>query len=154
VGGWPAYTYDVAAVPADADADGMPDGWETAHGLNPATADGTKNTIDAGYTNLEMYLNELAKPVVDAQLLSAVSTVKVSSFNMYPNPLQDESLTIDAPGIIHSLQLISINGSTMLEFKPEQNHISVELKALKQGLYLVKCNLQDGACITQKLIKK
>lgn len=154
VGGWPAYTYDVAAVPADTDADGMPDGWETAHGLNPATADGTKNTIDAGYTNLEMYLNELAKPVVDAQLLSAVSTVKVSSFNMFPNPLQDENLTIDAPGIIHSLQLISINGSTILEFKPEQNHISVELKALKQGLYLVKCNLLDGACITQKLIKK
>ena len=153
VGGWPTYTYDTATVPTDTDADGMPDAWETAHGLNSTTADGTLHTLDTGYTNVEMYLNELTKPVIDAQLLSAVNTVSASAFNMHPNPLQNENLAIDAPAIIRSLQIISINGSIILELKPEQNHISVELKALKQGLYLVKCNLQNGICLTQKLIK-
>jgi hypothetical protein len=154
VGGWPAYTYDEASVPTDTDADGMPDAWETAHGLDPTTANGNLKTLDAGYTNVEMYLNEVAKPVIDVQLLSAVSTVKAPSFNMYPNPLQNEHLTIDAPDIINTLQIISINGSIASELKPLQNHVSVEMNNLKPGLYLVKCNLKNGTYITQKLIKE
>ncbi|MEO5914504.1 MAG: hypothetical protein ABIS50_09750 [Luteolibacter sp.] len=58
VGGWP--TLASTPAPADGDSDGMPDSWETAHSLNPAAA-ADRNTVDAaGYTNLELYLNELA----------------------------------------------------------------------------------------------
>jgi pectate lyase len=48
--------------PPDVDRDGMPDAWETAHGLNPNNADdrNAANLSPDGYTNLEMYLNELA----------------------------------------------------------------------------------------------
>ena len=63
VGGWPAYASGPA--PADADADGMPDDWERAHGLDPADpADGPRAGRD-GYTNLEVYLNELAGPTAE-----------------------------------------------------------------------------------------
>jgi hypothetical protein len=42
----------------DTDRDGMPDAWETAHGLNPASAaDSTGDFDHTGYTNLEKYLN-------------------------------------------------------------------------------------------------
>ncbi|HQF54333.1 MAG TPA: pectate lyase [Fibrobacteria bacterium] len=55
------------AAPKDSDRDGMPDAWETAHGLkidDPSDRNGTDLSPD-GYTNLEMYLNELAgDPVV------------------------------------------------------------------------------------------
>lgn len=55
--------------PADADKDGMPDAWEEEHGLNPDAPDdagGTELSKD-GYTNIEMYVNELAgDPVVFA----------------------------------------------------------------------------------------
>lgn len=46
----------------DTDHDGIPDAWEKAHGLNPSDAsDGNKTNLSKlGYTNLEMYLNELA----------------------------------------------------------------------------------------------
>jgi hypothetical protein len=60
VGGYPAMAG--GAAPADADHDGMPDAWETAHGLNPNNVDDRNNTnlsLD-NYTNLEMYLCELA----------------------------------------------------------------------------------------------
>ena len=52
---------DSMPAPKDTDGDGMPDEWETAHGLNPNNAtDG--NTVQAdGYTNLEHYLNKLIK---------------------------------------------------------------------------------------------
>jgi pectate lyase len=58
--GWPELKSAVA--PTDRDHDGMPDEWETAHGLDPSNKDdGKKTKLSAeGYTNLEMYLNELA----------------------------------------------------------------------------------------------
>jgi hypothetical protein len=45
-------------VPTDTDGDGMPDAWETAHGLNPAEVDNNRVNAD-GYTALEVYLNSL-----------------------------------------------------------------------------------------------
>ncbi len=54
-------------APADGDNDGMPDAWERAHGLNPAAQDhnglavGMSTPGMAGYTNLEVYLAELAE---------------------------------------------------------------------------------------------
>ncbi len=59
VGGWPP----LATVPAphDADRDGMPDAWEVAQGLDPNDGSDGSRTGDAGYTNLERYLDELAQ---------------------------------------------------------------------------------------------
>lgn len=56
VGGWPELA--AAPAPADGDADGMPDEWEKAHGLNPADASDAAGDADKdGYTNVEEYLN-------------------------------------------------------------------------------------------------
>lgn len=60
VGGWPALPAGVAAV--DTDGDGMPGAWERTHGLDPTARDGAALAKDAGgYTNLEIYLAEIAK---------------------------------------------------------------------------------------------
>jgi hypothetical protein len=56
VGGWP----DLKSKPAplDTDNDGMPDSWESRHGLNPHdAADGSTDKDGDGYTNVEEYLN-------------------------------------------------------------------------------------------------
>jgi Concanavalin A-like lectin/glucanases superfamily len=53
-------SYPIGTPPVDTDGDGIPDSWETAHGLdlnNPA--DGPVIAAN-GYSNLENYLNELA----------------------------------------------------------------------------------------------
>lgn len=56
VGGWPGLKS--ATPPPDADDDGMPDEWESAHGLNLRdTADAATDADKDGYTNLEEYLN-------------------------------------------------------------------------------------------------
>ncbi|MFC6020762.1 polysaccharide lyase family 1 protein [Plantactinospora solaniradicis] len=48
-------------APADGDRDGMPDNWERSNGLNPASAaDGDDIGAD-GYSNVERYLNGLAR---------------------------------------------------------------------------------------------
>ncbi|MFC5346177.1 pectate lyase [Brevundimonas staleyi] len=58
VGGWPDLPPGTPWT--DTDGDGMPDDWETAHGLDPATPDGAADRDGDGYTNLEDWLNSLA----------------------------------------------------------------------------------------------
>jgi len=55
---WPDYkTYN---VPVDTDHDGIPDDWETAHGLNSHDPNDANGDINGdGYTNLEKYINSL-----------------------------------------------------------------------------------------------
>ena len=61
-----AYAVDTTRnLPVDTDRDGIPDAYELAHGLDPAVAsnNGTELSAD-GYTNLEVYLNELSEALV------------------------------------------------------------------------------------------
>lgn len=55
------------AAPADADGDGMPDDWETAHGLNANDASDGNQIGEGGFTNLEIYLNSLVADITAAQ---------------------------------------------------------------------------------------
>jgi len=56
LGGYPVYK--LAKPFLDSDHDGMPDAWETRHGLNPHDpADAAKDKDGDGYTNLEEYIN-------------------------------------------------------------------------------------------------
>lgn len=60
VGGWPELKS--LPAPADSDHDGMPDDWELQHGLDPTDPkDGAWLSPDGRYTNLEQYLNSLAR---------------------------------------------------------------------------------------------
>jgi hypothetical protein len=55
VGGYPEYK---GTPYKDSDNDGMPDDWETKHGLNPKNAEDTSQDRDKdGYTNIEEFLN-------------------------------------------------------------------------------------------------
>lgn len=61
VGGWP--TLAAGAPWVDGDRDGMPDDWERRARLNPADpSDGPRDRDGDGYTNLEDWLNSLARP--------------------------------------------------------------------------------------------
>jgi pectate lyase len=52
-------------APADADLDGMPDVWETDHGLAPDDpTDAAAAREPGGYTNIEEYVNQLADSLV------------------------------------------------------------------------------------------
>jgi pectate lyase len=57
VGGWPELKSTPA--PKDTDHDGMPDLWETKHGLNPQNADDRNKVGEDGYTMLEKYINNI-----------------------------------------------------------------------------------------------
>ncbi len=67
VGGWPELR--ARPAPQDTDRDGMPDEWENRNGLNAHDeSDAAKFDLDDEYTNVELYLNELVKPITESSL--------------------------------------------------------------------------------------
>lgn len=62
---WPALQSEPA--PQDTDRDGIPDEWESAHGLNPNSAADAKTLAESGYTWLEEYMNALVADITAAQ---------------------------------------------------------------------------------------
>lgn len=73
VGGYPEYKSDVPNL--DSDGDGIPDDWEFSHNLNPYDGGDGKSMTKTGYTNLEIYLNELVTDLVDNQNQKAIPTI-------------------------------------------------------------------------------
>jgi hypothetical protein len=59
IGGYPDYA--PGTYPKDSDSDGIPDDWETTHGLNPRDGnDAARPSKDgSGYLNVEVYINSL-----------------------------------------------------------------------------------------------
>jgi pectate lyase len=76
----------VAGTPyQDTDHDGMPDAWETAHGLNPEDAsDGNEDADGDGYTNVEEFLNG-PNGSTDINAIVTDNGVR-SKLNIVPNP--------------------------------------------------------------------
>jgi len=82
VGGWPELKQ--ADKPTDTDNDGIPDEWETTHGLNPNKAadavefticeNDPNNTNSVKYTNLEVYANYLVQDITQYERDEATET--------------------------------------------------------------------------------
>ena len=73
VGGYPVY--ENAAPLVDSDGDGLPDEWEFNHNLNPYDGGDGKIMTKSGYTNLEVYLNNLVDDVVSQQNKGSILTM-------------------------------------------------------------------------------
>lgn len=72
VGGWPEL--HSLPAPTDSDKDGMPDEWETAHGLDPHNATDHNKTAPNGYTYLECYLNSLVTSEGNSSRINSISS--------------------------------------------------------------------------------
>ena len=90
-GGWPVL--NSVAAPADTDGDGMPDEWETAHGLNPNVNDANRYNLDSRryYTNLEVYCNSLVENDIKAQNADALTSVEGAFEEYYPDMKNGEA---------------------------------------------------------------
>jgi MYXO-CTERM domain-containing protein len=79
----------------DTDGDGIPNTWETAHGLDPNSAsDGNGDRDGDGYTNVEEYLNELADLACPGGATMPPDTADAGA----PNPADAAVPPVDAQG--------------------------------------------------------
>ncbi len=84
VGGWP--TLVSATPPIDSDHDGMPDDWETAHGLNPNDSTDARLIAPDGYTYIEDYINGLVPQNILAVKKANRVPASYTLLQNYPNP--------------------------------------------------------------------
>ena len=73
VGGWPTLS---GTKQTDSDNDGIPDAWETAHGLSNSKDNSATYTLDSRgyYTDLEVYANYLVQDITKAERADASAT--------------------------------------------------------------------------------
>jgi hypothetical protein len=151
-GGYP--TMANGAAPADADRDGMPDAWETVHGLNPADAEDRNNTnlSPDNYTNLEMYLNELAGDPVRWNTVAVRSIngdFRGSRFSLTPR-----GLTFNLPkGARIRVEIVDVAGKVREALftgvlSQEKTVVSLNGRGKRaSGLYLVRINGAAGDAV-------
>ena len=157
VGGWPVYAYDSSAVPVDTDGDGMPDSWETSHGLNPASpADGSTTTLDGYYTNVEIYLNELAKPITDIQnggkasgFFSPVETNpgKISAVYHAPSKKLEVTSLVD----IKKISLRDVSGKLIRDIPCNDKKVSIDVSGILSSIYILTAITSDYTISTLKI---
>lgn len=133
VGGWPVL--NSLPAPTDTDHDGMPDDWETANGLNPNDASDRNGKVNDNYTNLEVYLNELAGEVTSAKTITYDQNGSV-----YPVPF-NEKLSIQLgsnPQGRVDIYLIDTAGRIVMHEVAVDVQNQMNTADLKQGVYFIK----------------
>jgi hypothetical protein len=146
VGGYP--TLVSTDAPLDTDADGMPDAWETANGLNPNDAsDGVKYTLNASYTNLEVYLNSLVDRIMqDGLSLQPTGIGSVAADRPALSfTLSDGTLT--AVGA-RAIALYDITGSQVGAAQGEV----LATAGLQPGIYIARATDANGASAQEKVV--
>lgn len=156
VGGWDTYSFIPEEVPTDSDRDGMPDDWETAKDLNPNDATDRNIINDKGYTNLEVYLNELVSPTYTPteEAFAAIS----SDLVVYQNKDRN-SLTIQFVPVKNQFAYVSVydvQGRCVLQksIQPNENELKktqISTHSLQGGLHLVQV-ITGNTRQTQKVI--
>lgn len=127
VGGWP----ELKGLPyTDSDFDGIPDEAELTFGLNPNdSTDGSKIT-ESGYSNLELYLNNIPQDLT-------LKPMPADTTNSALETITEEQLV--------SIEIYDLNGK-MVGTTTDLNSFSSNLK----GLYLLKINFKNGKYTAKK----
>ena len=153
VGGWPVYTFDANVVPLDTDGDGMPDSWETAHGLDPNNAtDGITTTLDGNYTNVEVYLNQLVKSVTDVQTgLSNPFNNNPANISAVYHP-QSKQIEISSLVNIKKILLYDMTGKLLKNISCNEQNISLDASGLLASIYILTTITSDLNVSTLKIV--
>ena len=143
--GFIEYTTDYN-VPTDTDGDGMPDEWETKHGLNPNVAD--QNLVNnLGYTALEVYLNSLmGEQLEDGFHVTSINAVQNAPVVTYDR--QADVLRVSDNAIGSLLKIYATDGKLLST--RQITSVATSLSDVKSDIFLVRI---DGTKIAPRVLK-
>ena len=133
----------------DTDNDGMPNDWEISNGLNPNNATDRNNTnlSSEGYTNLEVFLNNIATATL------AVDDFEMNDIVISPNPTFDE-IQIYSPKItIELIKIYDVVGKEVFRKKNTALDNKITLHpTLATGTYIIKLHSIENSLMSKKII--
>ncbi len=80
----------------------------------------------------------------------ATNESNATTLTISPNPVSD-FVTITAKANVTEITVVNINGQIVKTFS---NQKSINLKSLKEGVYIMNIKLSDGTTVNRKIIKK
>lgn len=154
VGGY--CTYNSLEAPADTDRDGMPDAWETAHGLDPNNAADRNTKDEEGYTMLEVYLNDLVADITRAQYEDVLAELEtpVAGSLMPIVSYKDGRLSYRCSKAVDRLEVYTLEGRMLQQIETNLRNESSLSLSLPDGIYLLLFACEDGSRIQTRLMAR
>ncbi|WP_426477764.1 T9SS type A sorting domain-containing protein [Chryseobacterium sp. CBSDS_008] len=109
-----------------------------------------KNVSGNGYYFDDILLDNL-EIKQNPNLATSETAVKADKINVYPNPFKD-TLTISDVSRVQSVSIVDVSGRLVKTIEKPSSEL--QLRDLKEGLYLVVLNMKDGSKQTVKAIKR
>ncbi len=126
----------------DTDNDGIPDDWETAHGLNPNSAADAMIITANGYTNIENFINGIDSTYSQAYLRTPLNLVMDSatqstvSLSWYDYTDKEQGYIVEKKinGVFTQVGQTGVNGNTFTNtgMQPEESD-TFRVKAFNAG---------------------
>jgi pectate lyase len=159
-GGWPVLNSFPA--PPDGDHDGMPNDWELANGLDSTNSADRNNIGEGGYTQLEIYLNELVKEyVTDVEDDASYIPQEFVLHQNYPNPFNPTTkIGYSIPYRTKvRLDVYDILGRKVAELVNEEKtagkyEVSFDGGKLSSGVYIYQLSYSDKLLSKKMLLIK
>ena len=156
VGGWPVL--NSAPAPPDADHDGMPDDWETSHGLNPNDSSDANTFGSDGYTMIEEYINSLVSQFPVSVSNAKQIPVDFSLKQNYPNPFNpvttiEYSIPVKTRIKLEVFDLLGRKVLTLVDQEQTAGKHKVNFNAsyLSSGVYIYRL-LSPGQILSKKML--
>ncbi len=112
-------------------------------------------TVDKNVSGNGYYYDDLLLDNVEIKqnpnLATSETSVKADKINVYPNPFID-TLTISDVSKVKYVSIIDVSGRLIKTIEKPSSEL--QLRDLKEGLYLVVLNMKDGSKQTVKAIKR
>ncbi len=158
VGGWPELKSTEA--PLDTDADGMPDNWEDANGLDKNnSADAQLKTVDGEYPNIEVYINSLVASIIENQNEGGISTSAAGRQSDSSNKMKlcynqiSGELNISHTAEIQKVQIYSVTGRLLRIIQADAKQMKISIGNMPDGIYLIRVQDEDGKMFSEKMVK-
>ena len=156
----------------DSDNDGMPDYWETTHGLNNVIQDHNGTGLSYwltgidGYTNLECYINCLSDYLVSGQTsfpcgINGVTSIQpISMYDdeedvyVYPNPFSTQT-TLQTSKVFKDATLTVYNsfGQQVKQLNNISGQaVTLHMDTLPSGLYFTRLTQDNKIIARNKLV--
>ena len=155
VGGWPIL--HSAPAPPDADHDGIPDDWETSHGLNHNDSSDASLVDASGYTMIEEYINSLVSPVTSTKDAKQIP-VNFSLKQNYPNPFNPTTkieflIPVKTKIKLEIFDILGRKISTLIDGEESAGNHSFDFNAYKlsSGVYIYRLS-SPNQILSKKMI--